>query len=412
MVDDETRNKIFEMRDREMTIKQIAESLGINAEIIRRVLKKNLDKFKNKKRLGLSREEKRKILELRKKGAKPKEIAKILNRSPNAISNFLMRHDLKIKRRDWSTITEGEKRAVIEKRKEGLSIRKIQEITRLSSSAIAEILKEAGLSTSRTNFLDGNKLIRSIYKISSSYYILIPSEWIGETTRYVIAKKENNTILVTPLEKNIFSANEPDTVIRRAYVFSGRASKYINLPSRWYKEFNTKKVLLKKENDLIKIEPFIDNTPSQPQQPTQSNRYLEEIERLKGELKKKQEENEVLTEKLIQTQKELDNLIDYLERQYKEQLDKKQKFTKELQMKLAENEILITKEALDLLAQQPNANEIVKEILSQQVFKTKIVEIEDINNLIEKQTKKQEEIEDFKKLLDNAANLIKNLKVV
>jgi DNA polymerase II small subunit len=66
----------------------------------------------------------------------------------------------------------------------------------------------------------------------------------------------------------------------------------------------------------------------------------------------------------------------------------------DLQKKLADNEILITKEAFDFLTQQLNAEELVEKIISQPLFKTKIVEIKDIENLlIEKAVKKIPEIE-------------------
>jgi DNA polymerase II small subunit len=66
----------------------------------------------------------------------------------------------------------------------------------------------------------------------------------------------------------------------------------------------------------------------------------------------------------------------------------------DLQKKLADNEILITKEAFDFLSQQLNAEELVEKIISQPLFKTKIVEIKDIENLlIEKAVKKIPEIE-------------------
>jgi DNA polymerase II small subunit len=66
----------------------------------------------------------------------------------------------------------------------------------------------------------------------------------------------------------------------------------------------------------------------------------------------------------------------------------------DLQKKLAENEILITKEAFDFLSQQLNAEELVEKIISQPLFKTKIVEVKDIENLlVEKAVKKIPEIE-------------------
>jgi DNA polymerase II small subunit len=66
----------------------------------------------------------------------------------------------------------------------------------------------------------------------------------------------------------------------------------------------------------------------------------------------------------------------------------------DLQKKLAENEILITKEALDFLSQQLNAEEIVEKIISQQSFKTKIVEVNDVEELLkEKAIQKIPEIE-------------------
>jgi len=66
----------------------------------------------------------------------------------------------------------------------------------------------------------------------------------------------------------------------------------------------------------------------------------------------------------------------------------------DLQKKLADNEILITKEAFDFLTQQLNAEELVEKIISQPLFKTKIVEIKDIENLlVEKAVKKIPEIE-------------------
>jgi len=66
----------------------------------------------------------------------------------------------------------------------------------------------------------------------------------------------------------------------------------------------------------------------------------------------------------------------------------------DLQKKLAENEILITKEAFDFLSQQLNAEELVEKIISQPLFKTKIVEVKDIEELlVEKAVKKIPEIE-------------------
>jgi len=66
----------------------------------------------------------------------------------------------------------------------------------------------------------------------------------------------------------------------------------------------------------------------------------------------------------------------------------------DLQKKLAENEILITKDALDFLSQQLNAEELVEKIISQPFFKTKIVEINDIEQLLkERAIQKIPEIE-------------------
>lgn len=54
----------------------------------------------------------------------------------------------------------------------------------------------------------------------------------------------------------------------------------------------------------------------------------------------------------------------------------------ELEKKLVENEILISKEAFDFLKQQLNASQIVEKIISKPIFKTKIVEIKDIEELL------------------------------
>jgi predicted transcriptional regulator len=315
MVDEETKNKIFELRDKGMTVKQISESLGIKEYVVSYVLKKNPDKFKNKKRLGLTKEEKKKILELRKKGIKRAEIAKIINRSLTAVSAFLVRHDLKIKQRKWSSITDEEKKLVIEKRKEGLSLWEIHKITRLSTTAIAKILKEAGIPTSRTNLLNKESIIKNVHKVKLSYIILIPPEWIGDT-RYVVAKRENNSIILAPLEKNISLANEPGTSIRRVCTPKDHASKYISLPSPWCREINIKKVLLKREGDFIRIEPFTPQQPQPPSQPPQPEST--ETEKLKKELEKKQEEINLLNVELLESQKEISELNKKLEEKQKQ----------------------------------------------------------------------------------------------
>jgi DNA polymerase II small subunit len=66
----------------------------------------------------------------------------------------------------------------------------------------------------------------------------------------------------------------------------------------------------------------------------------------------------------------------------------------DLQKKLIENEILISKEALDFLSQQLNASEIVEKIISKPIFKTKIVEVNDVEELLkERAIQKIPEIE-------------------
>ncbi|MGC9132370.1 MAG: hypothetical protein ACP5HJ_01840, partial [Candidatus Micrarchaeia archaeon] len=54
----------------------------------------------------------------------------------------------------------------------------------------------------------------------------------------------------------------------------------------------------------------------------------------------------------------------------------------ELERKLMENEILISKEAFEFLKQQVNSNEIIEKIISKPIFKTKIVEVKDIEEIL------------------------------
>jgi uncharacterized coiled-coil protein SlyX len=161
-------------------------------------------------------------------------------------------------------------------------------------------------------------VIREIARTSGGFFLALPQDWARY--RYVIAKKENDTITINSLEHtDQINLIDNKKVIIRKLNLTPSGTVYFRIPTKWYKETNPKAVLMIAEKGTIKIRPIKEKEiPNQSAQ-TELNK---KIEKLKKKLKKREEQIKKLSEALIAKYKEVDRLND--------ELSKKQKRIEEL----------------------------------------------------------------------------------
>jgi DNA-binding CsgD family transcriptional regulator len=318
----ELEERIIEMKEGGATLKQIAKAFNTSVATISVFLKKKEDKFKNRKWLHLSDKEKSEILEMKEKGMSVNQIAKTLGHSTSTISLFLKENRDKIKNKKWLSLSEEEKRFIKEKRDEGWSWGKIQEVTGRSIPTIKYTYNNLTnpnephneLNTNKENATKNESRTASVFKSSGGFFITLPRKWMKFL--YIVAKKEGNMIIINYLENQdqIKLINNHDIILRKLNITTEGSIRF-RIPPKWYKELNLKSVLLTKEGDTIKVQPINESTAVTNQE-TQI-KINDEIENLKKKLENKQKEIEKLNKMLITKQKEIDRLTDEVNQKQK-----------------------------------------------------------------------------------------------